>query len=95
MGAEFLALPPSGAPVPSINSRATLNPRRGGHDRVRGDRHGGCDVEVHARPAALRVRSSGAVLCVEDARGELSGGTARAGTRSSLPACASLVRSPR
>jgi hypothetical protein len=51
-----------------LNSRATLNPRRGEHDRVRGDRHGGCDVEVHARPAALRVRSSRAVLCVDDAR---------------------------
>ncbi len=83
MGAEFLA--PSYAPVPSRKQTRSRS----------GDRHGGCDVEVHARPAALRVRSSGAVLCVEDARGELSGGTARAGTRSSLPACASLVRSPR
>jgi hypothetical protein len=34
------------------------------------------------------------VLCVQDAS-EVSGGTARAGPRSSLPACASLVRSPR
>jgi hypothetical protein len=95
VGAEFLASTFRAHRLSSINSRATLNPRRGGHDRVPDDRHGGCDVEVHARPAALRVRSSGAVLCVEDARGELSGGTARAGTRSSLPACASLVRSPR
>ena len=95
MGAEFLALPPSGRTGAQHKQPGNSNPRRGGHDRVPDDRHGGCDVEVHARPAALRVRSSGAVLCVEDARGELSGGTARAGTRSSLPACASLVRSLR
>jgi hypothetical protein len=60
VGAEFLA--PSYAPVPSRKQTRSRS----------GDRHGGCDVEVHARPAALRVRSSGAVLCVEDARGESS-----------------------
>jgi hypothetical protein len=61
VGAEFLALPPSYAPVHS----------RKQSDRVRGDRHGGCDVKVHARPGALRVRPA-ARCCVWRTREESS-----------------------